>query len=45
MPGAMRRGRIDALGLEAEGERAARDILYGERRAVDRVISRRSVAS
>jgi hypothetical protein len=41
----MRRRKVDALGLGAEGERSAREVLYGERRAVDRVISRNSVAS
>jgi hypothetical protein len=49
----MRRQKADALGLGAEGERTARQALYGERRAVDRrdrravdrAITRNSVAS
>jgi hypothetical protein len=41
----MRRRKVAALGLGAQGERAARETLYGERRAVDRVISRNTIAS
>jgi hypothetical protein len=45
LPASTRRRKIDALGLGADGERAARRILYGEHNAVDRVISRKSIAS